>query len=92
MPSRISLGTLRQTSSMGAVYSRIWSIGRTPSQTSSALVVANCGKTRPGQSQSVMCSVKLRVWKCLVFPGVAETETRLDPSRALIVEDFPTLG
>jgi hypothetical protein len=28
----------------------------------------------------------------LVFPGVAETETFLDPSKALMVDDLPTLG
>jgi hypothetical protein len=32
------------------------------------------------------------VWKCLVFPGVEETETFFAPIKALIVEDFPTLG
>ncbi|KAH3685174.1 hypothetical protein WICPIJ_003835 [Wickerhamomyces pijperi] len=32
------------------------------------------------------------VWKCLVLPGVDETDTFLDPIRALMVEDLPTLG
>jgi hypothetical protein len=92
VPSSTSLGTRRHTSSIGAVYSFIWSIGSTPSHTSSAFEVANWGNTSPGQSQRVISSVKMSVWKCLVFPGVAETETRLPPRRALIVDDFPTLG
>lgn len=79
-------------SSAGAVYSRIWSIGSTPSQTSSAALVANCGKTRPGQSQSTVSGLRLIVWKCLVWPGVEETETFFSPSSALIVDDLPTLG
>jgi hypothetical protein len=40
----------------------------------------------------VISSDKLSVWKCLVFPGVAETETFFDPSKALMVDDLPTLG
>lgn len=32
------------------------------------------------------------VWKCLVLPGVEETETFFAPTRELIVEDLPTLG
>jgi hypothetical protein len=32
------------------------------------------------------------VWKCLVFPGVDETDTRFSPSKAFIVEDLPTFG
>ena len=76
----------------GPVYSLIWSMGSTPSQIIDALVVANCGKTRPGQSQRVMLDERLIVWKCLVFPGVEETLTFFSPMRALIVLDFPTLG
>lgn len=57
-----------------------------------AFVVANCGKTRPGQSQSVILDERLIVWKCFVFPGVEETLTFFSPIRALMVLDFPTLG
>ncbi|KAH3667207.1 hypothetical protein OGAPHI_002856 [Ogataea philodendri] len=32
------------------------------------------------------------VWKCFVFPGVEETDTFLDPTNALMVEDLPTFG
>ena len=67
-------------------------MGRTPSQTSSAFVEANCGKTRPGQSQRRTSGERRIVWKCLVLPGVAETETFFSPMSALIVEDLPTLG
>src|ERR1700733_11653388 len=67
-------------------------MGSTPSHTSSAFVVANCGKTRPGQSQSMMDGDRWIVWKCLVFPGVEDTLTFFSPMRALIVLDFPTLG
>lgn len=55
-------------------------------------MVAKLGKTRPGQSQRMTRSLRWMVWKCFVFPGVAETETFLAPMRALMVEDFPTLG
>lgn len=92
VPSSTSFWIRLQTRSIGPEYSRIWSMGRTPSHTSSALVVANWGKTSPGQSHSVIVGVNGSVWKCLVFPGVAETETRFEPSRALMVDDFPTLG
>ena len=34
----------------------------------------------------------LRVWKCLVLPGVGATAVFLEPKRALMVEDLPTLG
>ena len=34
----------------------------------------------------------LRVWKCLVLPGVGATAVFLEPNRALMVEDLPTLG
>ena len=40
-----------------------------------ALLLAMLGMTRPGQSQRVMSSVRGRVWKCFVFPGVSETRT-----------------
>jgi len=76
----------------GPVYSFIWSMGSTPSQIKEAFVVANWGKTRPGQSQSVILDERLIVWKCFVFPGVEETLTFFSPMRALIVLDFPTLG
>ena len=77
----------------GPVYSLIWSMGGTPSQTIVALVVANCGKTRPGQSQRVILDERLIVWKCFVFPDVEETLTLFSPMRAiLMVLDFPTLG
>ena len=33
-----------------------------------------------------------KVWKCFVFPGVAETATRLAESKAFIVDDLPTFG
>lgn len=33
------------------------------------------GKTSPGQSHSRSCFVKKIVWKCLVWPGVLDTET-----------------
>lgn len=31
-------------------------------------------------------------WKCLVLPGVGATAVFLEPNRALMVEDLPTLG
>ena len=37
-------------------------------------------------------SLRWIVWKCLVLPGVDETDTFLAPISALMVEDFPTLG
>ena len=40
-----------------------------------ALLLAMLGMTRPGQSQRVMSSVRGRVWKCFVFPGVSDTRT-----------------
>lgn len=80
------------TKATGPVYSRIWSMGSTPSQTIVALVVANCGKTRPGQSQRVILDERLIVWKCFVFPGVEETLTFFSPMRAFMVLDFPTFG
>jgi hypothetical protein len=67
-------------------------MGRMPLHTSSALVDAKLGKTRPGQSQRRTLSLRWIVWKCFVLPGVEETETFLEPIRALIVDDFPTLG
>jgi hypothetical protein len=60
--------------------------------TSSAFVVAKLGNTRPGQSTRRTFSLSIIVWKCFVFPGVEETETFFEPIKALIVEDFPTLG
>lgn len=50
------------------------------------------GRTSPGQSQSVREGVTFSVWKCLVLPGVAATAVFLEPNRALMVEDLPTLG
>lgn len=88
----MSLGILRATRELGAVYSRIWSIGRTPSTVKSAVVAANCGKTRPGQSQRSTSGDRRIVWKCFVLPGVAETDTFFSPTKALMVEDLPTLG
>jgi hypothetical protein len=32
------------------------------------------------------------VWKCFVFPGVADTDTFFSPIKELIVDDLPTLG
>ena len=55
-------------------------------------MVAKFGKTRPGQSQRIISSLRWRVWKCFVFPGVEETDTFFAPIRAFIVEDFPTFG
>lgn len=55
-------------------------------------MVAKLGKTRPGQSHRMILSERWSVWKCLVLPGVEETETFLAPIRAFIVEDLPTLG
>lgn len=55
-------------------------------------MVANWGKTRPGQSQRTMESERWIVWKCLVFPGVDETLTFFSPRREFIVLDLPTLG
>lgn len=63
-----------------------------PAATISDLDCAYLGSTSPGQSHRVRLSVMLRVWKCLVLPGVGATAVFLDPNRALIVEDFPTLG
>ena len=40
-----------------------------------ALLFATLGMTRPGQSQSVMSSVRGNVWKCFVLPGVSDTRT-----------------
>lgn len=53
---------------------------------------AKLGKTRPGQSHRRTLSLRCMVWKCFVLPGVEETETFLDPIKALIVDDLPTLG
>ena len=92
VPSRTCCGMRRVTSSTGPVNSRSWSIGRTPLHTSSALVLANCGKTRPGQSHRRTSWLRRIVWKCLVLPGVAETDTFFSPMRALIVDDLPTFG
>ena len=63
-----------------------------PAATISALEAAYRGSTSPGQSHRVRRSVTLSVWKCLVLPGVGATAVFLDPKRALIVEDLPTLG
>lgn len=90
--SSTSFGSRFVTRLMGPVCSLIWSIGRTPSQTKSAFVVANWGNTRPGQSQSIMFNDRWMVWKCLVFPGVEDTLTFFSPSNELMVLDFPTFG
>ena len=44
----------KDTQVIGPWHSRSWSIGRTPLQTISALVVAKFGKTSPGQSKRVI--------------------------------------
>ncbi|KAA6416448.1 MAG: hypothetical protein FRX49_03779 [Trebouxia sp. A1-2] len=63
-----------------------------PAATISDLDCAYRGSTKPGQSHRVRSLVMLRVWKCLVLPGVGATAVFLEPKRALIVEDLPTLG
>ncbi len=63
-----------------------------PAATISDLDCAYLGSTRPGQSHRVRSLVMLRVWKCLVLPGVGATAVFLEPKRALMVEDLPTLG
>ena len=63
-----------------------------PAATISDLDCAYLGSTSPGQSHSVRLSVMFKVWKCLVLPGVGATAVFLEPNRALMVEDLPTLG
>jgi hypothetical protein len=67
-------------------------MGSRPLQIMSALVVRNDGKTRPGQSQSMIWSLSLMVWRCFVLPGVIDTLTFFSPQSTLMVEDLPTLG
>ena len=71
-------------------------MGNIPLHTNSAFVLAKFGNTNPGQSHRItpVSPVERRwmVWKCLVFPGVEDTETRFSPRREFIVEDLPTLG
>lgn len=68
-------------------------MGKTPLHTNSAFVVANCGKTRPGQShRTTEESGRWIVWKFFVCPGVEETDTFFDPIKALMVDDLPTFG
>jgi hypothetical protein len=50
------------------------------------------GKTRPGQSHNVTLLERIRVWKCLVLPGILVTATFFLPKRTLISEDLPTFG
>jgi hypothetical protein len=90
--SNTALEILCVTRPTGPRYSLIWSMGSTPSQTNAAFVVANCGKTNPGQSHSNNSGERWMVWKCFVFPGVEDTETFLAPRRELMVDDLPTLG
>jgi hypothetical protein len=54
--------------------------------------VAKFGNTNPGQSHNTNEGERWIVWKCFVFPGVDETETRFSPSKAFIVDDLPTFG
>ena len=63
-----------------------------PAATISDLDAAYLGSTSPGQSHRVSLSVMFRVWKCFVLPGVGATAVFLEPNRALMVDDFPTLG
>jgi len=79
-------------SSRGSSNCFIVSIGYNPFKTISAFDYDIFGKTNPGQSQRVTTSVSLRVWKCLVFPGILATPTFFLPSTALITLDLPTLG
>src|SRR4051812_2033830 len=67
-------------------------MGRMPLRRRLARDDMNVGKTRPGQSHSVSRSDSISVWKCFVFPGVADTATRLAAQRTLIVELLPTFG
>ncbi len=91
VPSTMSLGMRFATSSAGAVYSRIWSmVGHRRRR-----ALRGSGELRKdetGQSQRTVVGERWMVWKCLVLPGVDETDTFFSPSRALIVDDLPTLG
>lgn len=64
----------------------------TPQVIISAFEFANDGNTKPGQSQRQMSSLRLRVWKCLVLPGLFATPTSFLPHKTLITDDLPTLG
>ena len=79
---------------MGGMQSRIWSAGRIPSQSICAFDPATVGKTSPGQSHSRSdgTSGTRSVWKCFVFPGVADTDVFFCATNTLTVDDFPTLG
>lgn len=46
----------------------------------------------PGQSQNIVSLSTNMVWKCLVLPGVADTEHFLASRIAFIVELLPTFG
>ena len=54
-------------------------MGKIPAHNISPALLMNDGKTRPGQSHSIKASDTLRVWKCLVLPGVEDTATRATP-------------
>ena len=60
--------------------------------TSSARELVKEGKTRPGQSARRSPAPSSSVWKCFVFPGVAETPVFFFATSAFTVEDLPTFG
>ncbi len=78
--------------SAGYSYCTTLSMGYSPFRTISALLSETLGKTRPGQSHRVTSSVRRRVWKCLVLPGMLATPTFFLPKTALMTLDLPTLG
>ena len=74
------------------MWSLIWLSGRIPARTNSSFVDTCDGKTRPGQSHNTISSPHFNVWKCFVFPGVADTDTFLSCNITFMQDDFPTFG
>ena len=79
-------------SSIGDMWSLRALRGRIPPHTISARDDTTDGKTSPGQSHSMTESDTIIVWKCFVFPGVAETPVFFFATNAFTVEDLPTFG